>query len=200
MRPVHFQPPLPARGCCGQREGKDGPSQRRLLCPALQGRSCCCFRDRLRCLEPELIPASAGLWWRAANVTCLAPARAGRKTGGEFVLQGRARELLQCPFSPSLHSPCGENPSRVAGKSHGGVLPQQGPHIPPPCGKAAAYINGQMAQNTGIFSMSAAFIAGGTGMLGAVVREGVTHGEGFPLALHWFVRTTSLGCAAQGDF
>lgn len=55
------------------------------------------------------------------------PARAGRKTGGEFVLQGCARQLLQCPFSPSLHSLCGENPSRVADKSHGGVCPPPRP-------------------------------------------------------------------------
>ena len=60
------------------------------------------------------------------------PARAGRKTGGEFVPQSRARELLQCPFSPSLHSLCGANPSEVVDQSHGGVPPPETSHPFPP--------------------------------------------------------------------
>lgn len=62
------------------------------------------------CLEPELTPASAGLQWRAANVTCLAPSQSGGRTRGEFVLQSHARELVQCPFSLPLQQPVQSKP------------------------------------------------------------------------------------------
>lgn len=129
MRPVHFQLLLPARGCCGQREGEDGPSQRRLLCPALQGRSYCCFRDRLRCLEPELIPASAGLWWRAANVTCLAPSQSGEEDGRRICTAGLCQAALAMPFLSVLAQPVWRKPLQGGRQKPWGCLPP-----PPPPG------------------------------------------------------------------
>lgn len=77
--------------------------------------------------SPSSYPHPQGCGGGQLMLPAWPPARAGRKTGGEFVLQGCARQLLQCPFSPSLHSLCGENPSRVADKSHGGVCPPPRP-------------------------------------------------------------------------
>lgn len=126
------------------------------------------------------------------------PARAGRKTGGEFVLQSRARELLQCPFSLSLHSLCRAKTCGAADRNHGR---SQGPCIPSHCGKASADINVQMGKTAEIFTSVCCIYCRWNGNVRGVAGEGVLHGRGCPPRLcAEFVRTTSLGRAAQEDF
>lgn len=60
-----------------------------------------------------------------------APASAATKPGGEFVPQSRARELLQCPFSLSLHSLRRAKPCGGADRNRGGV-PLPGTSRPSP--------------------------------------------------------------------
>jgi len=174
-------PSLPT-DAAGSVKAKDGASRRWLLCPTLQGWSYCCSRNGSGCPEPQLAPASAGLRWRAANVTCLAPSQSGEEDGRRICPAELCQGALAMPFSLSLHSRCGANPSAQADRSHG-VSPSPGTpaHLPTMGNITHECSNGQKHWG---FSTSLLYsLQVERERWGGGVRKGVTHGEGCPLQL-----------------
>lgn len=142
--PALLQQLLPALGGCRQRECKHGAA--RGGCEA--GAAAAPGWARVSGSQ-----AAAGPRRRAAPVTCWPPARAGRKTRGEFVPQSCARSscdalsLRPCAAQTPLDTKC----------------PPPGTSCLLPLWEGC----NSSDQECRDFSMSAASIAGGMGMLGA---------------------------------
>lgn len=135
------------------------------------------------CLEPEPAAASAGLWWRAANVTCLAPSQSGEEDRRRMCTAELCQEALLVPSVSVLAQLVQSKPCQAGRPKPWGCPPSR--HL------AALPTVGMLllpAVFTGLLASASCFQCRWNGAAGGAVREEIAPVGGcVPIpVLHWF--------------